>query len=123
MYEGRKIEEAQYFYCQMCKELSNKKFFIYNLSAFLSAARSVIQYANKEVKLKDGGLDWYDNTINSSPILTFFRNERDCNIHDRPTNPEEHREVFVKDILFVSDSIMVVSVDGDSNGQCLLPAY
>lgn len=55
MNEKDKLEEARWFYAEMVKRQENRKIFKYNLSAFLSSARSVMQYSLKEAKTKNGG--------------------------------------------------------------------
>jgi hypothetical protein len=47
-----KLAEAEYFYGRMQAERYNDAAFLHNLSAFLAAARSVLQYALKEAKAK-----------------------------------------------------------------------
>ena len=63
MSESQKIREAEYFLAQMDRERENAEHFGHNLSAFLSSARSVLQYALEEAKPKPGGLAWYDGTM------------------------------------------------------------
>lgn len=53
--ERSKLAEARYFYSRMRKEVDDREAFTCNLSAFLAAARSVLQYALKEAKTKTGG--------------------------------------------------------------------
>ncbi len=50
MHEKDKIIEAEYFYSRMKQEQHDRDAFRHNLSAFLSAARSVLQYALKEAE-------------------------------------------------------------------------
>ncbi|MFO0719752.1 MAG: hypothetical protein U0319_03375 [Nitrospira sp.] len=54
-----------------------------HLSAFLSQARSVLQYAHKEAK-ETGQLAEYEQFINQSKIIKFFKRIRDCDIHEYP---------------------------------------
>jgi len=46
-----KLEEAKYFFLRMKEELCNRQSFVFNLSAFLSASRSVLQYLYNDVDL------------------------------------------------------------------------
>jgi len=87
MYENNKLDEAKYFYQKMIKEFDDRQGFTYNLSAFLSSARSVLQYANEEAKTKQGGQRWYDQRVGQSNVLSFFKDKRDINIHDKPIHP------------------------------------
>lgn len=52
MNERYKIGEAKYFLARMEESIRDRMAFRYNLSAFLSAARSVTQYAYEEA------VDW-----------------------------------------------------------------
>jgi len=90
MNEKEKLEEAMYFYAEMVKHQEDRKVFKHNLSAFLSAARSVMQYALEEVDPKNGGKKWYYDWMNSGDVLRFFRDKRDFNIHTAPINPRKH---------------------------------
>jgi len=94
MNEKEKLEEARYFYAEMVKQQEDRKVFKYNLSAFLSAARSVMQYACDEVDPKKGGKNggqkWYNDWMNSSGVLRFFRDKRNFNIHTDPIDPRKH---------------------------------
>ncbi len=88
MNEKKKLEEAKYFLSKMNEEQKTKENFIFNLSAFLSATRSVLQYALKESVQKTGGQNWYDKLMSISPELRFLKDERNINIHEEPTNPK-----------------------------------
>jgi len=62
MNERYKIGEAKYFLARMEKSGLDPVAFQYNYSAFLSAARSVTQYAREESSSK-GREQWYDETV------------------------------------------------------------
>ncbi len=115
MNEIRKLEEAKYFYTKMIDEQENKGAFIYNLSAFLSAARSVLQYALKEASTKPGGQKWYDNLMISSPVLKFFKDERDLNIHTEPILPKAHYTLHAEGGVYMIGSVSAVVFDKDGN--------
>lgn len=55
MYEQEKLDEARYFLSQMAMSADQPRAFRYELSAFLSAARSALQYALDEARAKVGG--------------------------------------------------------------------
>jgi hypothetical protein len=84
MYELEKIKEAEYFYNQILKTEEDSEAFKYNLSAFLSAARSVLQFAREEAITKSKGQYWYDTCVSKKPIISFFKDKRDINIHREP---------------------------------------
>ncbi len=95
MHENLKLKEAEYFYSQMLKENNKYDYFTYNLSAFLSAARSVLQYALKEAKNKSEGQLWYKYHRNSSVYLKFFTDKRNFSIHQGPIKPSKHVKITV----------------------------
>lgn len=115
MHESDKLAEAGYFLKRMREEQENSEAFRFNLSAFLSAARSVLQYALEEAKTKTGGQFWYDNLINSSDILKYFKDKRDINIHQAPIRPMERHQVTITSTAYITDSVHVVLKDKDGN--------
>ena len=70
----------------MREELENSSTFRLELSAFLGAARSVLQYACSEAKTKPGGQHWYDQRMRSD-LLSFFRDLRNNSVHEIPISP------------------------------------
>ncbi len=116
MHEKKKLREVQYHYSKMIEEQEqgHKEYFKYNLSAFLSSARSVLQYALKEAKIKPEGQEWYDNRISTSP-LGLFKNKRDINIHDEPIQPRADHKLQATDTIHISDSISITILDKDGN--------
>lgn len=115
MYEKEKLEEAKYFYSRMIEEQENIRAFKYYLSAFLSSARSVLQYAEREAKKKPGGKKWYDNYISNNPILKFFKHKRDINIHVKPVQPSAHIDVEIIEPLHISESVSITVTDEKGN--------
>ena len=115
MHEKKKLEEAKYFYSKMIEEQRHRENFTYNLSAFLSSARSVLLYALDETKTKSGGQQWYDNCISASNILGFFRDKRDINIHTEPIQPQAHYKLELSETIHLSGSISITVTDKDGN--------
>ena len=113
MNEIKKLEEAKYFYSKMIDEQENKDAFIHNLSAFLSAARSVLQSALKEASTKSGGQKWYDSLMASSPVLKFFKDERDVNVHTEPILPKAHYTLHAEGGVYMFGSLSAVVFDED----------
>jgi len=70
MNERYKIGEARFFLARMDESVEDREAFRYYLSAFLSAARSVLQYA-KEESIKKDRQQWYDETVARNDILSF----------------------------------------------------
>lgn len=107
MHEREKIEEAKYFYFRMMDEYENREHFRHNLSAFLSAARSVLEYAMREARKKRRGLKWYNDLMKTSPILRFFKNKRIINFHSEPINIMKDIEIAIRETVRISESISV----------------
>jgi len=115
MHEKDKIIEAEYFYSRMKQEQHDRDAFRHNLSAFLSAARSVLQYALKEAETKTGGKQWYDTQVSSYPALKFFKDKRDINIHASPVQFRQHVNIHITETLRVFESVSFVVRDKDGN--------
>ncbi len=61
--------------------------FHYNLSAFLSAARSITYYMQKQYKRKEGFPEWYcckQLKMSADPDLKYLIKARDETIHEKP---------------------------------------
>lgn len=114
MNENKKIQEAEYFLSLMF-EKNERVFFTYKLSAFLTAARSVLQYALKEAETKPNGKNWYDSAIQNRPVVKFFKDKRDINIHADPINPSEEINIGINDTIFLSDEVFMTLTDKDGN--------
>lgn len=104
-HERSKLAEAKYFYSRMGATHGQSTVFNYNLSAFLSAARSVLQYSHKEARSKPGGQDWYSSQIRASSVLIFFKDKRNINIHMYPVRPPMIIRVNIEDSIAVSDAV------------------
>ncbi len=83
-----KLSETQHFLERMRSNLGNQYEFNYDLSAFLSSARSILQYIY-EVDRPETKV-WYERKISDSAILKQFRDLRDGNIHDEPVRTKKH---------------------------------
>jgi hypothetical protein len=113
MHEQSKLKEAEFFLCHMALQSSDRQAFMYFLSAFLSAARSVVQYAFEEVKSKPFAQAWYEEQVRSSDIVSFFKDKRDVNIHVRPARISE--KISMSETLHISDSLVVRMADHNGN--------
>lgn len=94
MNEQYKIEEASYFLTRFPLSISQPKEFSFELSAFLSAARSVLQFAYDETKTKPGSKAWYENQMQNK-VVKYFRDKRNMNIHAKPVVPQQHINVSI----------------------------
>lgn len=116
MNEQPKLAEAEFFLSKMSSEEANvREVFEHYLSAFLTSARSVPQYALEEVGGNLQGQSWYEGCMQSSTILQFFKDKRDINIHVEPIKPSKRFEVEIRDSMHLSDSVSIESKDKDGN--------
>lgn len=114
MNKREKIKEAEYFLKRMREELDNRVNFEYDLSAFLSAARSVLQYAYEEVKkARTKEMKWYENSVSGSPTIKFLKDKRDNNIHVEPVKPRADFYVEITEHAVVSVSLEDEKKDKD----------
>jgi len=104
MSKGSKLEESRYFLNKLKTlrdELStlrespdpgHESEFRFILSAFLSASRSVLQYVYEDVRAKgqEASAWWRGqfDSASSGPVLRFFKQERDQNIHFSAVIPD-----------------------------------
>ena len=107
MHELYKLKEAHYFLKRMSLEHDDPTNFRFELSAFLGAARSVLQYALKEAQSRSGGEQWYQQAITGDPLFTFFKNQRDANIHSVPVSPATRMETHISEYLRMDDDTMI----------------
>ncbi len=117
MYEESKLKEAEYFYSRMVSETDNRGNLLFDLSAFLSAARSVLQYACKEAQTKSGGKQWYDNHFKLSKVLAFFKDKRNINVHMQPVQVNQHTSIQLTEVIRISESIHIKKFD--QNGRLI----
>jgi len=104
----------------MIEEQLNVEYFKYNLSAFLSSARSVLQYALSEAQRKRRQ-SWYDQCISNSTILTFFKDTRDINIHIEPIIPKAQHKL--EHTLSLSPSLLTTLSAKDADGNIIQQSF
>lgn len=115
MYEQQKLEEASYFYTQMLVNVGDFDVFKYNLSAFMSSARSVLQYALSEAQTKTDGQNWYDNEMSQNEVLKFFKDKRDTEIHHEPVRLSRRFFIAVGGTLGLSSAISIRTKETNGN--------
>lgn len=75
-----KVDEASYFLSMMKQTFNDdSNNFIYNFNAFLSAARSITFFMQKQYAHKDGFNNWYDKekeNMKKDSDLVFLKNSR-----------------------------------------------
>lgn len=104
MHEADKIRQAQHHRQQMAKVDRDPESFRYEFSAFVAAARSVLQFAHREAKGKPDGQDWYKSVMAGSALLQFFREKRNLDIHEEPVTIAKDIEVHIEERLGASDA-------------------
>jgi hypothetical protein len=109
--EDAKLQEARYFLRRMDEEIADPEIFRYHVSAFLSAARSVCQYACKEASASGSGAKWYQAYVTGNHLLSFFKTERDLNIHTRPVALGGNVDVYAADSARLSDQATATTFD------------
>ena len=121
MNEIDKIREARYFYSQMVKEKEDRDGFKFNLSAFLSSSRSVLQYALKEAESKSGGQKWYENQATNNRVVKFLKDKRDINIHTEPLSVKRDISITLSETIHIGEFVSMVHKDkhGNIKGQLI----
>lgn len=104
MHESHKIKEARFFLSEMHARRRDPSAFVHLLSAFLTAARSVAQYAREETLGKAGGQKWYESWVdkNRFPDVAFLKDQRDVNVHAKPVAPKPIFKVEARTTLHIS---------------------
>ena len=113
MNKKNKLNEAKYFFSQMENSIKDHKIFEYNLSAFLCASRSILQYSFNEVE-KTPREKWYKNFVSSSPLIKYFKDKRDTNIHFIPVKTSQRHEYSKVLSLPLTASIRTINKDEDA---------
>ena len=108
MNEDHKIEEAQYFFARLANPELELREFSFELSAFLTAARSALQYALEEARPKSGGQAWYDGQVGASPAVRYFKDKRDVSVHVTPVIPTRTFHMEIEERVAFGDSVNVV---------------
>jgi hypothetical protein len=116
MHEREKLGEARYFLGRLrqAQDTHDAVAFKSDLSAFLSAGRSVLQYAHKEAKAK-GRQQWYDAMVGSDPCIAYLSEERNANIHDKPVSPARSTSVDIRATIRPRGSLTAVARDSKGN--------
>ena len=110
--KNRKLNEASYFLVGMMNNQGAYGSFQFNYSAFLSAARSVLQYAHEEADQdrKDNkshkALNWYQKAVEKNKVIKWGQDERDENIHHSPATPNASVKVFPKEIVVNTENVL-----------------
>ena len=112
----QKLEEAKYFLSQMQANIENPKNFAFNLSAFLSAARSVTFVMRSEFARFSGFDGWYKSKqeeMNGDGDFKFFNDMRVVTIHQRTVTPHRKTHITISETISASLTRKVVDKDGN----------
>jgi len=111
-FKKQKFEEAKYFLSQMHAYAGTPKEFYFNLSAFLSAARSVTFVMQEEYSNFPKFNDWYKvkkEEMNNDEDWDFFNKLRVKTIHKKPVMPDRKIEVGITFV--ISSSYIIENID------------
>jgi hypothetical protein len=110
MHEDSKIAEAEHFLGKL--NSADHEHVRFELSAFLTAARSALQYALEEAQTKAGGKAWYDREVKADSVVAFLKQKRE-NIHERPVPMATDASVMLaSSTLTLSGTVSMVVIDG-----------
>lgn len=105
-----KLREGAYLLGRMRANTEEPDEFRWNLSAFLSAARSVTFYLQKEFSGEEGFEEWYQakrEAMTADEEMRFFTEARVNSIHIRAVSPNAVHHVGIYDSARGSDSIHI----------------
>ena len=115
--EDQKLREATYFFGIMKTKINDRNAFVYNFSAFITASRSIVQYAFEECRSDASARAWYDDYISNTDLIRYFKNKRDINIHESPLIPNAAYSVKATVHLAISGGCSVKVMARDANGN------
>ena len=119
-----KLEEAKYFLLRMVEVVTNRTYFKHNLSAFLSAARSVTLIMQNEFDKIDGFKEWYirkQNQMSTDPGMHLMNKKRVMTIHQKPVKPRGQIDVSVKEIITITEHVVAVLTHKDGTVERIEP--
>ena len=106
-----KVEEASYFLSNMKQTFKDDEYFSYNLSAFLSAARSITFYMQKQYKHKNSFSEWYCQKqiiMSADSELQYLNKARVEDVHKTPVKTGATRIInFTIDAILVERNVKV----------------
>ena len=111
-----KLDEAVYFYENMVNTQMQRNIFKYNLSAFLSASRSITFIMQREYCHVPKFNDWYkvqQEMMKSDDAMKILVDKRDISIHQEPINPKAFVEVVITDTISITESVSIKIVRAD----------
>lgn len=109
-----KLEETKYFLIKMEESIDDLAKFKFNLSAFLSAGRSVTFYLQKEFTHNPKFDKWYpkkQDEMKDDSLFKYFNDKRRTVVHIKTIDVRGHHKTSLNDIVTVSDSVTFVLRD------------
>jgi len=94
-----KVKEAEYFLSKMRETFEDDDIFSYNLSAFLSAARSITWYMKKQYRHREGFNEWYCQKqieMKTDRELKYLNEARVENVHKTPVPTGSTRQGAIR---------------------------
>lgn len=111
-----KLGEAEFFLNEMKNNLHNPKILSYYVSAFVSAARSVTFFMQKEYSQTHGFGEWHTRQLEKmkqDPIWEFFNKQRIITIHTEPIKSSRKINVYINEPpITLCDSIQASVIRG-----------
>ena len=116
-----KMNEAKYFLERVREHVQSDRpqEVAYTFSAFMSAARSVLQYAHDEAKERKT-LQWYETAVAGRAVVKKFRDMRNVSVHVTPVGPEQ--QVTIEAFIPLRVEVSVDLIVTDQNGKVVRKA-
>jgi len=111
-----KLQESRYFLERMTLTQAERNAFKYNLSAFLSASRSVTLIMQKEYDKISGFKRWWpekQKEIRSDDAMRLLNEKRVMTIHTQPVRLRGQVDISIKEHITISDSVSIVLTHAD----------
>ena len=120
MHARLKLDEAAYFLGEMRRVRDTPQSFAYELSAFLSAARSVDYYLAKKCTGDEAAERWYSDVrsrVKNGEFrhVRYFIDKRDVNVHAGMIEPRGLTKLAISESSTATDSVSVTLRDGQGN--------
>lgn len=103
-----KLLEAKYFFNCMNKVIQDSEKFKHNLSAFISAFRSVTLFMQTEFSKIEGFKEWYakkQEEMRNDKYMALLNKKRRMTIHLKPLDPFAHVNVTIEEQILLTESI------------------
>ncbi len=111
-----KLQESEYFLERMTLTQDERDTFKYNLSAFLSASRSVTLIMQKEYDNISGFKQWWSEkqeNVRNDHAMNLLNEKRVMTIHTQPVRPRAQVNVIMKEHIITTDSVSIVITHAD----------